>query len=96
VYKFLMGKPEGKRPFGRPRHSWEGGIRMDRREIGWGTVEWTQLAEGRDWWRALVNMVMNLWVLVSWSELVIMEGSCMVPWPCVCPYHPASVSLSRF
>jgi hypothetical protein len=48
VYKVLMGKPEGKRPLGRPRHRWEGGIRMDLREIGWGSEEWIQLAQDRD------------------------------------------------
>jgi hypothetical protein len=63
VYRALMGKPEGKRPLERPRHRWEDGIRMDLREIGWGSVDWIQLAQDRDWWWALVNMVMNLWVL---------------------------------
>jgi len=67
VYKVLMGKPEGKRPLGRPRHRWEDGIRMDLREIGWGSVEWIQLAQDRDQWHALVNMVMNLRVLVPRS-----------------------------
>jgi hypothetical protein len=60
VYKVLMRKPEGKRQLRRPRHRWEDGIRMDLRETGWGSVEWTQLAQDRDWWQALVNMVMNL------------------------------------
>jgi hypothetical protein len=55
-----MGKPEAKRPLGRPRCRWEDGIKMDLRQIGWGSVEWIQLAQDRDWWRALVNMVMNL------------------------------------
>jgi hypothetical protein len=67
VHKVLMGKPEGKRPLGRPRHRWEDGIRMDLREIGWGSVEWMQLAQDRDQWQALVNTVMNLRVLVQWS-----------------------------
>jgi hypothetical protein len=67
VYKVLIGKPEKKRPLGRPRHRWEDGMRMDLREIGWGSVEWIQLAQDRDWWRALVNMVMNLWVLAPQS-----------------------------
>jgi hypothetical protein len=67
VYKVLMGKPEGKRPLGRPRHRWEYGIRMDLREIGWGRVDWIQLAQDRDWWQALVNIVMNLWVLAPQS-----------------------------
>jgi hypothetical protein len=56
VHRVLMGKPERKRPLGRPRHRWEDGIRMDLREIGWGSVDWIQLARDRD----LVNTVMNL------------------------------------
>jgi hypothetical protein len=67
VYRVLMGKPEGKRPLGRPRRRWEDGIRMYLREIGWGSVDWIQLAQDRDRWRALVNMVMNLRVLAPWS-----------------------------
>jgi hypothetical protein len=60
VYRVLMGKP----PLGTPRHRWEDGIRMDLREIGWGSVDWIQLAQDRDRWRALMNTVMNLRVLV--------------------------------
>jgi hypothetical protein len=67
VYKVLAGKPEGKRPLGRPRRRWEDGIRMDLRKIGWGNVEWTQLAQDRDRWRAVVNGVMNLRVLAPRS-----------------------------
>jgi hypothetical protein len=67
VYKVLMGKPEGKRPLERPRRRWEDGIRMNVREIGWGSVEWIQLAQGRDRWQTLVNTVMNLRVLAPWS-----------------------------
>jgi hypothetical protein len=67
VYTVLMGKPEGKRPLGRPRRRWEDGIRMDLREIGWGSVNWIQLAQDRDRWRALVNTVMNLRVLAPRS-----------------------------
>jgi hypothetical protein len=63
VYRVLMGKREGKRPLGRPRRTWEDGIRMDLREIGWGSVDWIQLAQDRDRWLALVNTVMNLPVL---------------------------------
>jgi hypothetical protein len=48
----LMGKPEGKRPLGRPRRTWEDGIRMYLREIGWGGLGWIQLAQDRDRWRA--------------------------------------------
>jgi hypothetical protein len=61
VYKVLVGKPKGRRPLGRPRHRWEDGIRMDLRENGWG--DWIRLAQDRDWWRAVVSVVMNLRVL---------------------------------
>jgi hypothetical protein len=64
VYRVLMGKPEGKRPLGRPRCRWENGIKMDLREIGWGSVEWIHLAQDRDCWWAVGNAVMNLQVLV--------------------------------
>jgi hypothetical protein len=67
VYRVLMGKPEGKRPLERPRHRWEDGMSMDLREIGWGSVEWIQLAQDRDLWRALANTVMNLRVLAPGS-----------------------------
>jgi len=59
VHRFLVGKPEGKRPLGRPRSRWEDNIKMDLREEG-GGGDWMELAQGRDRWRALVNMVMNL------------------------------------
>jgi hypothetical protein len=65
VYRVLVENPEGKRPLGRPRRKWEVEIRMDLREIGWRFVEWIQLAQDRDRWRALVNTVMNLWVLAA-------------------------------
>jgi hypothetical protein len=67
VYKVLVGKPEGKSPLGRPRHRWKNGIRMDLRETGWGSVEWIHMAQDRDQWQALVNMVMNLQVLAPCS-----------------------------
>jgi hypothetical protein len=67
VYNVLVGKPEGKRPPGRPRRRWEDGIRMDFREIGWGSVDWIQLAQDRDRWRAVVNTVMNFRVLAPRS-----------------------------
>jgi hypothetical protein len=63
LYRVLVGKPEGRRPLGRPRRRWEDGIRMDLEESVWGGVEWIQLAQDRDRWRALVNAVMNLRVL---------------------------------
>jgi hypothetical protein len=58
----LVGRPEERRPLGTPRHRWEDNIKMDLREIGFGDVDWIHLAQDRDRWRALVNMVMNLWV----------------------------------
>jgi hypothetical protein len=67
VYKVLVGKPEGKRPLGKPRRRWENGIRMDLREIGWGRVGCTQLAQDRYQWRTLVNTVMNLRVVAPRS-----------------------------
>ena len=57
---FWFGKPEGKRPLGRPRHRWEGNIRMDLQEVGGGCGDWMELAQNRDSWWALVNKVMNL------------------------------------
>ena len=58
VHRVLVGKPEGKRPLGRPRHRWEDNIEMDLREVG-GGGDWMDLAQDRDRWRALVNTVMN-------------------------------------
>ena len=60
TYRFLVGKPEGKRPLGRPRRRWVDNIRMDLQEVGCGYVEWIGLAQDRDGWRKLVNAVMNL------------------------------------
>jgi hypothetical protein len=54
-----VGKPERKRALGRPRHRWEDNIIMDIREIGWGGVDWIDMLEDRDQWRALVNAVMK-------------------------------------
>jgi hypothetical protein len=55
AYRLLVGKPEGKRPLGRPRRRW-----VDLREVGWGDVDWIGLAKDRNRWRALVNSVLNL------------------------------------
>ena len=63
VYRVLVGKPEGKRPLGRPRIRWEDNIKMDLQEVGCGGMDWTELAQDRDRWRALVTTVMNLRVL---------------------------------
>ena len=62
IYRVLVGKPEGKRPLGRPRHRWEENIVMDLQEVGCGGMDWIEVAQDRDRWWALVNMVMNLWV----------------------------------
>jgi hypothetical protein len=58
--EICMGKPEGKKPLGRPRRKWEDNIKMDLLEIGLGVMDWIDLPENRDQWRALVNTVMNL------------------------------------
>jgi hypothetical protein len=60
AYTKLVGKPEGKRLLGRPRHRWVDNIKIDFREIGWGGMDWIDLAQDRNWWRVLVKMVMNL------------------------------------
>jgi hypothetical protein len=62
AYRRLVGKPEGKRQLGRPRRKWMDNIQIDLREIGWGGMDWIHLAQDRDQWKALVSMVMNLWV----------------------------------
>jgi len=60
VYRVLAEKPEGKRPLGRIRHRWEDNIKMDLQEQGCGGMDWIELAQDRDRWRAVVNEVMNL------------------------------------
>ena len=62
VHKVLVGKPEGKRPMGRPRHRWEDNIKMDLEEVGRSCGDWMELAQDRDRWQALVSTVMNLQV----------------------------------
>jgi len=62
-YRVLVGKPEGTRPLGRPRHRWEDNIKIDHQEVGCGGMDWIELAQDRDRWRALVTAVMNLRVL---------------------------------
>jgi hypothetical protein len=68
--KGFGGKASGKETTWKTRHRWEDGIRMDLKQIGYGSVEWIHLAQDRDRWRAVVNMVMNLWVLEPQSWLV--------------------------
>jgi hypothetical protein len=60
TYRILVGKPEGRRPLGRPRRRWVDNIKIDLTEIEWHGVDWVDLAQDRDQWRALVNTVMNL------------------------------------
>jgi hypothetical protein len=62
AYRALVGKPEGRRPLGRPRRRWEDNIKMDLRKVGWGGMDWINLAQDRDRWRALVNEAMNFLV----------------------------------
>ena len=59
VHRVLVGKPEGKRPMGRPRRTWEDNIKMDLQEMGEGCGDWMELAQDRDRWRALVSTVRN-------------------------------------
>jgi hypothetical protein len=60
VYRILVGKPDGKRPLGRPRHGWEDNRRLDPQEVECGGMDWIELAQEKDGWRAFVNEVMNL------------------------------------
>ena len=60
VYRIMVGKPEGKKPLGRPRRRWEDNIKMDLQEVGCRGMDWIELAQVRDRWRALVNAIMNL------------------------------------
>ena len=60
IYRFLVGKRKGKRPLGRPRRRWEDNIKMDLQEAGCGGMDWIEVVQDRDRWRALVNTVMNL------------------------------------
>jgi hypothetical protein len=68
-----VGKPNGKRPLGRLRRRWVDNIRMDLEEVGWGDVDWIGLAQDRNRWRALVNLVLNLWVqcweTIEWPNI---------------------------
>jgi hypothetical protein len=60
AHSILVGRPEGRRPLGRPRRRWKDNIKMDLRVTGFGDVDWIHLSQDRDRWRALVNTVMNL------------------------------------
>ena len=67
MHRFLVGKPEGKRPQGKPRHRWEDNIKMDLQEVGGSCGDWMELAQDRDSWRALVCTVRNLRVPKMWG-----------------------------
>jgi len=85
-YRDLMGKPEGKRPLGRPKRRWQGNIKMDLQEVGSGGMDWIDMTLERDGWRALVNAVMKLrvpqnagnfltsWKPVSFSTRALLHG----------------------
>jgi hypothetical protein len=60
AYRILVGRPEGRRPLVRPRRRWEDNIKMDLQEVGWKGVDWIDMAQDRDRWRAVVSAVMNL------------------------------------
>ena len=60
MYRVMVGKADGRRPLGRPRQKWEDNIRMDLQELGYGVMNWIELAQDRDRWRGLVSVVMNL------------------------------------
>jgi len=62
IYRVMVGKPEGKRPLGKPRHRWQDNIKMDLKEMECGGMDWIELAQDMDRWQALVNAVMNFWV----------------------------------
>jgi len=67
VYRVLVGKPEGKRPLGRPRRRWEDNIKMDLQEVGCGGIDWIELAQDRDRWQALVNAVVTFGSHKMWG-----------------------------
>jgi hypothetical protein len=67
AYRILMGKPEGRRPLGRPRRRWVDNIKMDLREMGWNVVDWVDLAQNRDQWRALEpSGFVKCWEVLEW------------------------------
>jgi hypothetical protein len=60
AYRILVGRPERRRPLGGPRLRWEDNIKMDLQDVGWGSMDWIDMAQDRERWRALVDAVMNL------------------------------------
>jgi len=79
VCRVLVGKPEGKRPLGRPRSRWVDNIRMYLQEVGCGYVDWIGLAQDRDRWRTLVSAVMNLRERDHWGDLGV-DGWIILGW----------------
>ena len=71
VHRVLVGKPEGKKPLGRPRLRWEDNIKMDLQKVGGGCGDWMKLAQDRDRWRALVNTVMNFSKVIFRSAIPV-------------------------
>ena len=71
MYRVLLGKPEGRRPMGRPRRRWVDNIRMDLQEVRCGYMDWSGLAQDRDGWRTLVSAVMNLRVPLNAGNFLI-------------------------
>ena len=85
VYRVLVGKPEGKRPLERPRRRWEDNIKMDLQEVGYGGMDWIELAQDRDRWWVLVNAVKNLRVpsnagnfFISRKPVLLFKKDCAV------------------
>jgi hypothetical protein len=72
----LIPKSEDKRPLGRPRRKWEDNIRIDLRETGWEGVDWMDLAQSRDQWRVLVNVVMTILIRLAYCGILILKYSC--------------------
>jgi hypothetical protein len=81
VYGVLVGKPEGKRPLGRPRRRWEDNIKMDLQEVGCGGMDWIELAQDRDRWRAVVNAVMKVAVSQLPSYHTVPSNNAQKPSP---------------
>jgi hypothetical protein len=102
----LVGKPEGKRLLGRPRCRWVDSIKMELRGLGWGGVDWNYLAQDRDQWRALVNMVMNLrvpWHFGNFLSSCIIGGFSrraqpheVIQYACIIVYNETNVTHVPF
>jgi len=93
VYRVLMEKPEWKGPLGRPRSKWEDNIKMDLQEVGCGGVDWIELAQDRDRWRALVNPVMSL--RVPWNAKTFLTSWKPVTFSRRTQLHGVSIALEH-